>query len=134
MADLYAWPALATIAALAVYLASFVLAGRMRGKHRVVAPSTDGPEEFKRAQRIQANTLEQIVPFLASLWLFAIYVSPLWAAALGAVWIAGRVFYMVSYFRDPAKRGPGFVLAAAAWITLLAGALIGVICRLAVLS
>ncbi len=133
MADLYAWPALATIAALAVYLASFMLAGRMRHKHRVVAPSTDGPEEFKRAQRIQANTLEQLVPFLASLWLFSVYVSPLWAAVLGAVWVAGRIYYMVSYFRDPAKRGPGFVVAAAACITLLAGALIGVIFRLTVL-
>ncbi|MGH6940345.1 MAPEG family protein [Hypericibacter sp.] len=134
MADLYPWPALATIAALLVYLATFVLASRMRYRHKVMAPSTEGPEEFKRAQRIQANTLEQLVPFLASLWLFAIFVSPLWAAVLGAVWVAGRVLYMVSYFRDPAKRGPGFVVAAAACIALLAGALIGVICRLFVLS
>jgi uncharacterized membrane protein YecN with MAPEG domain len=130
MADLYPWPALATIAALLVYLATFILAGRMRHRHKVIAPSTEGPEEFKRAQRIQANTLEQLVPFLASLWLFSLYVSPLWGAALGAVWVAGRAFYIVSYFRDPATRGPGFVTAAAACITLLAGALIGVICRL----
>jgi len=133
MADLYAWPALATIAALLVYLATFILVGRMRHRHKVMAPSTDGPEEFKRAFRIQANTLEQLVPFLASLWLFAIYVSALWAAALGAIWVAGRIFYMVGYFRDPAKRGPGFVVAAATCITLLAGALIGVVCRLFVL-
>jgi glutathione S-transferase len=130
MADPYSWPALATIAALLVYLATFILASRMRHRHKVVAPSTDGPEEFKRALRIQANTLEQLVPFLASLWLFAIYVSPLWAALLGAVWVAGRILYIVSYFRDPAKRGPGFVTAAAACITLLVGAFIGVLVRL----
>lgn len=130
MADLYSWPALATIAALLVYLATFTLASRMRHRHKVMAPATDGPEEFKRAFRIQANTLEQLVPFLASLWLFAIYVSPLWAGLLGTVWVAGRIIYIVSYFRDPAKRGPGFVTAAVACITLLAGALAGVIYRL----
>ncbi|HWA46393.1 MAG TPA: MAPEG family protein [Hypericibacter adhaerens] len=130
MADPYAWPALATIAALLVYLASFALASRMRAKHRVVAPSTEGPEEFKRALRIQANTLEQLVPFLASLWLFALFLSPVWAALLGAVWVAGRIFYLVAYFRDPATRGPGFVIAAAACIMLLLGALVGVIDRL----
>src|SRR5262249_49009228 len=97
MADLYAWPALATIAALLVYLASFALAARMRAKHRVAAPSLEGPEEFKRAVRIQANTLEQLVPFLASLWLFALFLSPVWAALLGAVWVAGRILYMVTY-------------------------------------
>jgi glutathione S-transferase len=131
MSNLYAWPALLTIAALLVYLASFILAASMRRKHRVKAPSTDGPEEFNRAFRTQANTLEQLVPFLASLWLFAIYLSPGWAALLGAVWVAGRILYIVAYFRDPAKRGAGFVIAAATCITLLAGSLIGVVYRLA---
>jgi glutathione S-transferase len=130
MPDPYPWPALITIAALLVYLASFVLAAFMRRKHHVRAPSTDGPEEFNRAFRIQANTLEQLVPFLASLWLFAIYVSPHGAALLGAIWVAGRILYIVTYFRDPANRGAGFVIAAATCITLLAGSLIGVLCRL----
>jgi glutathione S-transferase len=130
MADLYCWPALATIAALLVYMTSFVLAVLMRRKHQVMAPSTEGPEEFKRAFRIQANTLEQLVPFLAALWLFAVYVSPLWAASLGAVWVVGRVLYIMTYFRNPAARGPGFVIAAAACITLLVGALAGVIAHI----
>jgi glutathione S-transferase len=130
MADLYVWPALATIAALLVYFSSFILAARMRGKHGVKAPSVDGPEEFKRALRIQANTLEQLALFLPSLWLFAIYVSPLWATLLGAVWVAGRIRYIVTYFRDPATRGPGFVIASTACMTLLAGALVGIVVRL----
>jgi len=124
------WPALATIAALLVYFSSFVLAARMRGKHRVPAPSIDGPEEFKRALRIQGNTLEQLALFLPSLWLFAIYVSPLWATLLAVVWIAGRILYIVTYFRDPATRGPGFVTAGIACIALLMGALIGIVVRL----
>jgi len=124
------WPALATIAALLVYLSSFVLAARMRGKHGVKAPSIDGPEEFKRALRIQANTLEQLALFLPSLWLFAIYVSVTWAALLALVWIAGRILYIVTYFRDPATRSPGFVTAGIACMTLLTGALIGIVARL----
>lgn len=124
------WTALATIAALLVYFSCFVLAARMRAKHRVEAPSMDGPEEFKRALRIQGNTLEQLALFLPSLWLFAIYVSPVWGAMLAAVWIAGRILYIVSYFRDPATRGLGFVTAGIASMTLLAGALVGIIARL----
>jgi glutathione S-transferase len=124
------WPALATIAALLVYVSSFILAARMRGKHHVKAPSIDGPEEFKRALRIQTNTLEQLALFLPSLWLFAVYLSPLWATILGGVWVAGRILYIVTYFRDPASRGPGFVTAMTATGVLLVGALIGIVARL----
>lgn len=130
MPDLAAWPALATIAALILYLALSYQVGRMRRRHGVMAPSTDGPPAFQRALRVQANTLEQLVPFLAGLWLFALFVSAGWATALGALWVAGRTYYALSYYRDPAKRGPGFGMAAAATVTLLAGALIGAIHRL----
>jgi glutathione S-transferase len=130
MADLYVWPALATIAALLVYFSSFILAARMRGKHGVKAPSIDGPEEFKRALRIQANTLEQLALFLPSLWLFAVYLSPLWATILGGAWVAGRILYIVTYFRDPVSRGPGFVTAMTATGVLLVGALICIVAQL----
>jgi hypothetical protein len=35
------------------------------------------------------------------------------------VWVFGRVWYAVAYLKDPAKRGPGFMLASAGWLALL---------------
>ncbi len=43
---------------------------------------------------MQANTLEGLIVFLPSLWLFSIYTGGDWiAAALGVIWIVGRVLY-----------------------------------------
>ena len=44
--------------------------------------------------------------FLPLLWLFAYYISDIGGAALGVVWIGGRVLYMVSYSEAADKRGP----------------------------
>jgi glutathione S-transferase len=68
--------------------------------------------------------------FLPLLWLFAYYVSDIWAAVLGLVWIGGRLFYMVSYSEAANKRGPGFGIQAAACVALLIGAVIGIISSL----
>ena len=73
---------------------------------------------------MQQNTIEQLVLFLPSLWLFSLFVSPLWGAALGAVWILGRVIYAVGYLRDADKRGPGAVITMASGAILLLGALV----------
>ena len=43
--------------------------------------------------------------------MFSILVNPLLGAALGALWIAARIWYAVSYARDPGSRGPGFIVA-----------------------
>ena len=67
-----AFPALVAILALTVYIGTFINAGRMRHRFDVKAPSVTGPPEFERALRVQQNTLEQIVWFLPSLWLFVL--------------------------------------------------------------
>jgi glutathione S-transferase len=61
--------------------------------------------------------------FLASMWLFAIYWSPNWAAALGAVWIIGRISYFVGYRSDAKNRFPGFFIQSLAHFWLMLGAL-----------
>jgi len=43
--------------------------------------------------------------FLPSLWLFAIYISDGLAAALGLVWIAGRILYMTGYSQAAKSAG-----------------------------
>lgn len=125
--SLFPWTALVTLAAISLYMIVTFRTGRMRAKHHVKAPSIDGPEEFQRAYRVQANTLEQIVPFLPALWLFAAAWGDLLGAGLGLAWVAGRGLYALAYYRDPRSRGPGFLAALAATIVLIVGAALGAI-------
>jgi glutathione S-transferase len=76
------------------------------------------------------NMLEWMPIFLPSLWLFAIYISDPIAAALGVVWIVGRVLYMTGYSQAALKRGPGFAIQALAVAILLFGALGMIVWRL----
>jgi glutathione S-transferase len=67
------------------------------------------------------------VAFLPALWLFAAFVSEVWAAALGAVWLVARFWYMVAYQQDAAKRGPPFGLSMLVFVILTVGAAWGVV-------
>jgi len=113
--------ALVTVAALLVFLWTGVRVGSARGKYGVHAPATTGNEIFERHFRVQMNTLEQLALFLPSLWIFASYVSPLWAACLGVVFVIGRVIYAVTYVRDPRSRSIGFALTALPTMAMIAG-------------
>ena len=121
-----AWVALVTLASLLFYVTTLLQVGQGRGRHGIAAPAMTGHPEFERLVRIQANTIESLVVHLPSLWLFALYVEPRLAAALGAVWIVGRVIYARSYARDPATRTAGFLVQALATVALLLGAVGGV--------
>ena len=62
----------ATLLALLLYLAMLMNAGWARTKYKVKAPAVAGNEQFERAYRIQMNTLEQLVFFLPSMWLWCV--------------------------------------------------------------
>jgi glutathione S-transferase len=98
--------------------------GVARGKYNIHAPAISGNEMFERVFRVHMNTLEQLIVFLPSLWIFAIYISPIWAAAIGAVFIIGRAVYARSYVKDPKGRSPGFAMSAIPQLLLLLGILI----------
>ena len=98
--------------------------GVARGKYNIAAPATSGNEIFERVFRVHMNTLEQLVVFLPALWIFASYISPLWAAGIGAVFIVGRALYARSYVKDPKSRSAGFALTALPELALLIGILI----------
>jgi uncharacterized membrane protein YecN with MAPEG domain len=98
--------------------------GVARGKYNIAAPATSGNEMFERVFRVHMNTLEQLVVFLPALWIFASYVSSLWASILGAVFIVGRAIYSITYVKDPKKRSAGFALTALPELALLLGILI----------
>jgi glutathione S-transferase len=57
------------------------------------------------------NTLENTRLFLPVLWVFAVNLSSDWATVLGALWLAGRIWYALAYARDPKTRGSGFLLS-----------------------
>ena len=61
------FPALVTILALALYIATFLNVGRLRRRFAIEAPAINGPPEFERALRIQHNTIEQLIWFLPAL-------------------------------------------------------------------
>ena len=123
------WTAWVTLAALAMYFWTVANVGKARGKYKVTAPSTDGPPAFQSILRVQLNSVEQLVFFLPALWLCAVFFSDRWAALGGAVWVVGRIMYAVSYYKEPAKRGPGFALSVLAGVALMLGAAAGLIMR-----
>ncbi len=113
------WPALVTLATLALLFGCAWYVGIARGRYKVDAPATTGPVEFERAYRVQMNTLENAVIFLPALWLAALYFSPKIAAAIGGVWVLARIWYAVAYARDAKARGTPFVIAFLAWGALM---------------
>jgi glutathione S-transferase len=90
-----------------------------------------GDPLLERTIRAHYNTLEWLPIFLVSLWLFAIYWNELVAAALGVVWIVGRIMYATGYMAAAEKRSMGFLVQALATSVLLFGALGKIIYSLA---
>jgi len=116
--------AIVTVAALLQFFWFGWQVGVARGKYNIAAPAVSGNEMFERVFRVHMNTLEQLVVFLPALWIFAGFISPLWAAVLGAIFIVGRAVYARTYIKDPKSRSPGFAMSALPVLALLLGILI----------
>ncbi len=98
---------------------------KARARYGVAAPATTGHEIFERYFRVQMNTLELLVMFIPAIWIFARYISAPAAAALGVVFLVGRVIYFRSYVKEPKSRELGFALSAGPVMFLLIGAIFG---------
>ena len=121
--DSHLWTALVSLLALLLYVYMGLRVGRARATYEIKAPATSGHPDFDRAFRVHANTLEWLPLFLVSLWLFSFYWSDMVAAAIGVVWILGRVIYLTGYAKAAEQRGRGFGIQALATGVLLFGAL-----------
>ncbi len=121
-----------TALALLEYMGISILVGQARGKYGIKAPATSGHEVFDRTFRVHQNTLEQLIVFLPSLWLFGTYVNPRWGALIGLAFIIGRVLYVRGYIAAPEKRSLGFLIGFVANLLLLLGGLAGVLYSMAV--
>ncbi len=118
---------LVTILALFVFLVVTLNVGRARVKYSIKAPNISGDLDFERVLRVQQNTLEQLILFLPALWIFSVFLSPIGATSLGAVWIIGRIIYAWGYYQAAEKRRIGFAISTLATIVLLLGSLEGII-------
>lgn len=119
--------AIVTVLALLEYFGFSVLVARARAQTGIKAPAITGDPAFERHFRVHQNTLEQLVVFLPGLWLFGYYVDALIGAAIGLMFIVGRVVYYRGYVQDPAKRGAGFVIGEISTGILVLGGLVGAV-------
>jgi len=122
--------ALVTCLAILFYFLTSVQVAKARGTFGIKAPAISGNPDFERVFRVQMNTLEWLPIFLPALWLFAIYISDAIAAALGVVWIVGRILYLTGYSKAANKRGTGFGIQFVAAMLLWLGAVGAIAWRL----
>jgi len=120
-------PALVTALNVVLMFVTMYLVGRARMRYGVKAPATTGNPDFERVLRVQMNTLEASAMFLPSLWLFALYLSSVWAGVLGMLWILGRILFIAGYMGAADKRGTGFMIGFVANALLLLGAFWGLL-------
>src|SRR5256714_8157848 len=116
---MYHFTALVTLLAILFYFYTSINVSRARTRTGVKAPAISGHPDFERVFRVQMNTLEWLPIFLPSLWLFAIYVGDQVAAAIGLLWIVGRIVYMIGYTQSTDRGNPGFLIQALACAILL---------------
>jgi glutathione S-transferase len=127
---MFHFTALVTCLAVGLYFLTSIQVAKARAAFGIKVPAITGNPDFERVFRVQMNTLEWMPIFLPSLWLFAIYISDPVAAAIGVVWIVGRILYMTGYSQAAEKRGRGFGIQALAAGVLWLGALGTIVWRL----
>ncbi len=125
----YVYPGILSSVALLVYYFTLFKSGMARGRFKIAAPSHDGPEEYVRHVRAHQNTVEHLAMFLPGLWLFAVAVDPIWAAAIGAIWPVGRLMYALGYYKAPEKRSIGLYISMPPIYIFILGSLIGFVIK-----
>jgi glutathione S-transferase len=115
--------------ALLEYAILGLLVGQARGKYNVPAPATTGDPIFERYFRVHQNTMEQLVMFVPAVFIFAIYVNGLVAAALGLLFVIARAVYARGYIGNPEKRATGAAITFVTNAILVLGSLIGIVVR-----
>jgi glutathione S-transferase len=122
-----AWVQLVALLALFEYLGFGTAVGNARARYGIKAPAITGDENFERYFRVQQNTLELLIVFLPVLAIAAAYWNPAWVAAIGAVYLVGRLVYFRAYVREPRQRSLGYGLSIVPVLLLALGSVIGVV-------
>ena len=123
---------LAVLVAVIVFFSLAMVVGKARARYGVPAPANSGHPEFDRRNRVQMNTLEQLVMFLPAIYLAAPVLGDVVTGALGLLWSVGRIVYARAYYADAAKRGPGFAITVLTTLILIIAAAYGAVMALRV--
>jgi uncharacterized MAPEG superfamily protein len=107
------------------------LVGRGRIAYGVPAPAMSGHPTWERLNRAHQNSLEQLVLFLPLFTAYVFNAGVPTGIVAGVVFLIARIVYAVGYVRDPARRAAGAWLTAIVQIWLAAGALVGLVVKIA---
>ena len=110
-------------------MAFSMLTGRARGLYKIAAPAVTGHDLFERTYRVQMNTIELLVVFVPAMMIASKYWSPTILAALGAVYLVGRVVYYMQYTNPTKNRGAGFGLSFTPVAIVVLMALVGAVIK-----
>jgi glutathione S-transferase len=122
-----AWVQLIALLALIQFYGFALAVAGARRRYGVAAPATSGNADFERYFRVQQNTLELLIMFLPSLFIAAAYWNPQLVAAVGAVYLVGRLVYFRGYVRAASQRHTGFMLSIVPATLLALAGLFGVV-------
>jgi uncharacterized membrane protein YecN with MAPEG domain len=120
--ELPVYTSLVTLLIALYYLWVGVNVGLVRAKVKIPAPAVSGDPLLERALRVQMNAVEHAPVILPALWM-----SDMWAAAAGLVWVLARVAYLVLYMSNPASRSPAYGVQFLAIVVLIGMAFAGII-------
>jgi glutathione S-transferase len=118
---------LVTVLALIQFTFFGALVAIARGKLGIAAPAMSGSPEFDRLVRVHLNTLERLVLFVPLLWMATQFWNPAWVAAVGAVFLVGRMLYWKGYVKSPEARSLGNIVTMLAMGVLLLANLGGLV-------
>ncbi len=120
------WIELVTaLATLQLFIFSY-LVGNARRIQKFPAPATVGNEVVERYIRAHMNTLEMFAIFLPFLWLAARYWDTRVVAAMGLVYLVGRVIYFRGYTNPAKTRYMGFLISVVPVAALLLMTFVGI--------
>lgn len=125
------YTSLVTLLIVLYYIGVGLYVAVVRRKVKISAPAMSGDPLLERALRVQMNALEFAPIILPALWLAAFWMSDVWAAGLGLVWVAARIAYVRLYVNNPSSRAPAFTTQMVAAVALILMALMGVVLKLA---
>jgi glutathione S-transferase len=116
---------LITVLALVQFTFFGVLVAKARGKLGVAAPAMIGSPAFDCLVRVHLNTLERLVSFVPLMWMATQFWASAWVAAVGAVFLLGRMLYWKGYVKNPEARQLGNIVSMLPIGVLLLANLVG---------
>jgi uncharacterized membrane protein YecN with MAPEG domain len=121
------WVSAIVLVAVLQFLVLGMLVGLARGRYKIAAPATSGHPAFERLFRVHQNSLEMLIVFIPSIWLYGWWVSQTWATGLGVVFLVARILYAIQYTQEPRSRRIGAMLSFLILTILVVGDLYAVL-------